>query len=951
VKHGKKVGMPFDKLENRIAGDVCTDTLQRYMLSTDASIFRKMPAAVVYPKNSGDVQQTVIFAVRQNFSVHARGAGSGLCGAAVGDGIVVDFTRYMNRLLQFNEKEGWFECEPGYRMGELITDIENCGLFFPPDPSSGEYATFGGMMATNASGSHSVKYGNVSDYLIDAEIVFADGKANRLSTIADTQINALPRNLQDLAALYRNNQENVESAYPQIKCNVAGYNLRGLVMEDRLVLHNLFAGAEGTLGIATKLRFKLIPKPASDSLVVAFFDDIVSAARAVQQTLLLGPSGIEIMDKSLLQLARETDDSLKKAIPANVDNVLLIEFDGSTDAGCAELAAKAQKLLLEANLTDSVHLAINSEEKKRFWAVRKAAVPLLYKLKGRKKILALVEDATVPIDRLTEFFKGLYAIFNNYNVRFVIYGHIAKGLLHTRPLLDLKDPNDVTLLRILADDVFDLVDGLHGTVSGEHGDGRLRTAYISRRYPSIYDLFLQTKRLLDPKGVFNPDIKIKDDPAQMASNLRFGKKYHSMDPRNLQLNWNEGFSNEVEKCHGCSKCTTVTNATRMCPVYKFTRDESASPKSKANVLRAITSGAVEDSLLQQKACRRVMELCFNCGSCKVECPSNINIPKLVMEAKAKQVNFSGSSVTDFITGHVGTAARWIHKTAPLVNKAIQLPAIKKLNQRLTGLSSDHNLALFNKRSLYSRLPYVVSGDTNRNVLYYAGCYAGYMRPNIGVASVRVLNLLGYTVYILPQDCCGLPALSKGMTSAARRQIKKNCSAWKQHIDRVDAIAVSCSSCGSALMQDWKYLVDGPVVEKISRKTVHISKLIMENRAKIEPLSIGKKIAYHQPCHLRLQEEGRSSIELLMSIPEIIFKDLKSHCCGMAGSWGLVAKNQVLSKTIGEQLITRINNSGADLAVTDCPTCEIQMSHLGKRPVVHPVEVTWACLVNPECPYP
>ncbi|MCG6893456.1 MAG: FAD-binding protein [Desulfobacteraceae bacterium] len=940
MTNGTDILPPFDRLAVRIEGEVCTAFLQRYMLSTDASIFRKMPAAVVYPRNTEDVARTVRFAARHRLSVHARGAGSGLCGAAVGDGIVVDFTRHMNRLLRLDEEEGWFECEPGYRMGELAADIEHTGLFFPPDPSSGEYATFGGMTATNASGAHSVKYGNVADYLLDAEIVFADGEARRLSAIAASSTASLPAHLQELAVLYETNRDAIEKAYPPIRYNVAGYNLRGLVTDGCLVLHRLFAGAEGTLGIATRLRFRLISKPAADSLVVAFFDDILSAARAVQQVMPLGPSGIEIMDKSLLHIAREVDGRLRSAIPGDADNVLLIEFDGATSQACAEAASAAKGRLETEGLTHRAHLAVGEDEKKRFWAVRQAAVPLLYKLKGRKKIIALVEDATVPVHRLVEFFEGLYAVFERHGVRFVIYGHIAKGLLHSRPLLDLKDPADVRLLQVLADEVYELVSGLDGTVSGEHGDGRLRTAYVRLRYPLLYPLFQKTKELLDPEGLFNPDIKLNDNPSQMAEDLRFGASYRSADLDRLHLNWDEGFCNEAEKCHGCSKCTTTTNATRMCPVYKFTREESASPKAKANVLRAIISGAMDDRLLHETACRRVMDLCVNCGSCRMECPSNVNIPKLAMEAKAQYVARGMASVTDRITAHVGTAARLLHRTAPLIAPVVRAPAVRALNERLTGLSAERDLALFDKRSLYARVPRVTEGDSGRQVLYYAGCYAGYMRPEVGVACVETLQGLGFTVHVPPQGCCGLPAVTKGMSAAARRQVNRNLSAWRRLLGRVEAVAVTCSSCGYALMQDWRYLVEGRDVEAVSCKTVHITRLLQDHRDRLARPFSGKTVAYHQPCHLRLQKDARSSIELLAETPGLTLVDLRSHCCGMAGSWGLAAKNQTLSRTIGGQMASRLAASGADWAVTDCPTCEMQMRHMGSVPVRHPVEMYW-----------
>jgi FAD/FMN-containing dehydrogenase/Fe-S oxidoreductase len=933
---------PFDELAARIRGEVWTDALRRYQLSTDASIFRKMPAAVVYPRCAADVQETVRFAVRQGLSVHPRGAGSGLCGSAVGDGVVVDFSKFMHRLLRLELQQGWFECEPGFRLGELEAALKGSGHWFPPDPSSGEYATFGGMCATNASGAHSVKYGNVADYLLDAEVVFADGSLEMLSALQAADPDHLHRPLAQLARLYKQHAPAIETAYPPIACNVAGYNLRGLLSDGRLRLHRLLCGAEGTLAVTTRLRLGLIPKPAADTLVVAFFDDIVQAALAVQQAMALQPAGIEVMDKSLLRLACDTDATLRKAIPDGIDNVLLIEFDGPSAEACAGPAEDLRRQLTAEGLCREAHVAVSAEEKERFWAVRKAAVPTLYRLKGRRKILALVEDAAVPVERLVPYFQGIYALFERLKVPFVVYGHIAKGLMHTRPLLDLKDPNDLELLKPIADGVYELVDALGGTVSGEHGDGRLRSAYVKRKYPSIYDLFVRTKQLLDPQGVFNPEIKLGDDPWQMTCNLRYGREYRGQHTATLRLNWSGAFLEEVERCHGCSKCTTLTTATRMCPVYKFTRDEDAAPKAKANVLRALISGVVAQKSLYRRALRRVMAQCVNCGSCHLECPSNVNIPKLAMEAKAQYVARYGAAWSEWLTAQVEPAARLTHPLDPVAAPLWRHPPAARLAARCFGLAPQRQMIRFDRRPLATRLPTLIEGNGPR-VLYYAGCYAAYIRPALGEAAVEVLRRMGCRVHLPRQFCCGLPQLSKGMTVAARRAVRRNLDSWGRLLAEVDSVVVTCSSCGYALMQDWSYLVDQRQAARVAAKTTHISHLIQSHGQGLPLGAVSRTLAYHQPCHLRLQTQAASSQHLLRQVPGVRLMDLHSHCCGMAGSWGLLARNYLLSVTIGADMTRKLAASGADLGVTDCPTCQMQMEHLGRQLIRHPVEIVRASL--------
>lgn len=927
----------FTHLSIELEGELHCDLLRRTMLATDGSIYKKLPACVIYPKSDRDVSKTIRFAREYKLTVHARGSGSGLCGSALGEGIVLDFTKYMNRLINLELESRWFECEPGYRFGELEQELVDSNLFFPPDPSSGEYASFGGMYGTNASGAHSVKYGNVSDYILDACVQFANSSSCYLSEIENTPPDQLPENLSALADLYNQNIEKIESSYPDIRCNVAGYNLRSLVNNGKLTLQKMFAGAEGTLGVVTRLRFKLHEKPAYDSLVVAFFDDIISSAKAAQKVIPMKPSGIEIMDKSLLKLARENDPHLRDKIPGDIDNLLLIEFDSNSKEEAAQLAEKAREILITEKLSSQSHLAATQEEKEKFWAVRKAAVPILYKLKGEQKILALIEDAAVPVNGLVDYFEGIYRILNGHNLKFVVYGHIAKGLMHTRPLLNLKDGKDIALMKVLADEVYDLVSGIGGTVSGEHGDGRTRSVYIKKRYPDIYPLFLETKRLLDPDNMFNPEIITHHDPDQVASDLRFGAQYSATEIKGMQLVWNEGFLNQVETCHGCSKCTTVTAVTRMCPVFKITRDEAAAPKAKANVLRALISGVIEDRYLFKDQFQQVVNQCINCGSCYQECPSNVNIPKLSLEAKAQFVQQHGVSLRNRIVTNIESAARFTHRFSNLMKPILDLSLTKKITEKAIGVSSQRKPVAFSTKPLRKRVA-TKSGDGSSKVLYFAGCYASYIKPEIGEAAVKVLTRLGKTVLVPEQHCCGLPMLSKGMVKEARNKMQQNLKQWAHLLAEVDHLAVTCSSCGLSLMQEWSYLQADDVIEEIKSKVVHISALVNAHSDQLQFNNSGKKLGYHMPCHLKVQQQADSSIQLLKRIPGIKVNDLKSNCCGMAGNWGMFKENYQLSKEIGSMMINRLETSEVDVGVTDCPTCRIQMEQFSQKPILHPIEI-------------
>ena len=930
----------FSKLKHKISGDVYWDPIRVYMLSTDASIYRREPAAVVYPKSTRDVVRTLKFAAARGLSIHSRGAGSGLCGSAIGTGIVIDFTRYMNRLIKIDGDQSCFECEPGYRFGELEAVLVGKNLFFPPAPSSGEYATFGGMYATNASGAQSVKYGNVADYILDAEVVLGSGEVITLADIFARPYDQLSENLKSLYSLYADQAQKIEASYPQIRYNSTGYNLRSLVINERLDLSKLLAGSEGTLGIVTRLKLKLAPKPSHDSLVVAGFDDIVSSARAVQKILPMGPSGIEILEKSLLQLVRENDPGLKDKIPGDVDNILLIEFDGSEEETSRQ-AQEVQQLLEAENLAASIRMAVTDDEKTKLWHIRKAAMPILYKLKGSKRILPLIEEAAVPTDQLVPYFEGITAILTGHQLDFVIYGHIAKGLLHTRPLLNLKDPGDVRLLKPLADEVFALVYSLGGAVSGEHGDGRIRSAYIQKQYPEIYDLFLETKRLLDEKNIFNPEIITTHDELQVEKHLRFGDGYEVISLKGEALNWQEGFGREVEKCHGCSKCTTITTATRMCPIYKFTRDEAAAPKAKANILRGLISGVIEDRALYETAFQHVIEQCVNCGSCFAECPSNVNIPKMATEARAQYVRRFGPSFENRLVVNAELAGRTTRKFSGAIKTLMDLKPVKKLGQYVTGISAQRDFPAFESRSLFERIG-PQEGRGNPTVLYFAGCYAAYLKPQIGQSAVSVLTSMGMTVVTPPQHCCGLPMLSKGMVKEAAAKVRQNLEKWQALVDTVDHIVVTCSSCGFSLMKEWQSILNDEITSRVKDKVIHISTLLNNYFDRLKLGTCDLHLAYHAPCHLKIQNDPNSSVQLLSRIEGVVVQDLKSHCCGMAGSWGLTADHYNLSKQIGADMISKLNDSAASVGVTDCPTCRMQMEDFSGKEIKHPVEIVNHC---------
>jgi Fe-S oxidoreductase len=375
----------------------------------------------------------------------------------------------------------------------------------------------------------------------------------------------------------------------------------------------------------------------------------------------------------------------------------------------------------------------------------------------------------------------------------------------------------------------------------------------------------------------------------------------------------------------------------MCPVYKATRDESATPRAKANLLRLLISGTIDGSQLYHQTFQSVISQCISCGSCFHECPSGVDIPKMAMEARAAAISRFGPSFHQKLVVNTECAGKAAGKFAELMTPFLDIPAVKTLGEKITGIASRRRLPHFVKIPLFEQIPFI-SGCGSPKVLYFVGCFAAYLQPSIGIAAISVLSSMGMTVLTPKQHCCGLPMLTKGMTRQARERIAANFSSWGRMLASVDYIAVSCSSCGLALMQDWSFLEDSVFVRSVRKKLIHISRLINCYSDRLQTKPSGVRLFYHTPCHLKPQPEPDSSIQLLRSLKGAIIESPVTSCCGMAGAWGLSADHFDLSLAIGSDMLQQFNASRADVGVTDCPTCNLQMTQFGVKPIRHPVEI-------------
>ena len=947
-------------LQPLIEGDIVIDEITRYLLSTDGSFYKIIPTAVVYPKNENDVVKVARYCYKNKISIHPRGGGSGLGGQSLGKGIILDFTKYMNKIVSIDFEKQEAIVEPGVRLGELEKKLREKGFFFPPDPSSRDYCTIGGNIGTNASGSHSVKYGNVSDYVESLEVVLFNGEKIITGNKTLEQVNTLPesnekRIYKEMITLLNENDSIINSHYPKVRFNVSGYELRGLIINESINLTRVFVGSEGTLGIVVKAKLRFRKAPKYTALIVAYFDDLEKAGKAVWETLQKHPSAIEIMDKTLLDLARAKYPSLDKSLPRNLKYMLLIEFDGNNLEKLNE-ESKNVAVMLKNKLNLAFHVAASTDpqEQKLLWETRKAAVPLLYKLNlDGRKIVGFIEDGAVPPETLPKYMLSLYAISQKYDIPMAIYGHASKGLLHVRPFVNLKDPIDIEKMEKIMVEVAEIIWELKGTVSGEHGDGRVRSFLMKKQYGPLYEVFKQVKNVFDPVNILNPDVKTgnKQNKMIVPGEVRYGPEYKATVFPDFILNWeNDEFQEVVETCHGCSKCTTVTSVTRMCPVYKQIREEYASPKAKANVWRGIISSElpIEDTL-NSPIFKQLMFDCVGCQSCYLECPSNVNIPKLALEGKAQIVKRQGIGLREKLLSSFGIIGRISSPVAPIINFFASLKISKWLVEKTLKITKERELPRFQKKSFIKQFRhkygerYVPEGPVNGKVVYFVGCSANLTDPQIGESLVNVLAKNNVEVVVPKQNCCGVPMIANGDIERAKKYALKNIQQLYPYVEQGYDVIVTCSSCGLALKQEWNDLLSSEEAKIISKNTYHFSEYLLKLKEKgklnedFEQVNVS--LGYHWSCHLKAQKDAKDkSYELLKIIPGVSVTPIDEGCCGIAGTWGYKKENYDLSIKIGSGLIKKLKETEIQYGSTDRPTCKLQMEHGSKKAVLHPVEI-------------
>jgi anaerobic glycerol-3-phosphate dehydrogenase C subunit len=937
-----------------VRGEVFADIVHRAAYSTDASIYRIVPQCIVAPRDAGDVAAAVRYATAAGIPVAARGAGSGLAGESLCAGIVFDMTRYMNGIISVDDNGRRVTCEPGVVLDDLNRCLAEFGTKIGPDPSSANRAVIGGCVANNSTGSHSLQFGYIGDYVDNIQAVLADGAVVEFENDFDPERAECDRAAsiaKECLAVLAGKETVISRALPQSKRNRSGYNIAGVCHNGRMDMARLLAGSEGTLAIFTRITLRTVAVPPVKGLLQLEFDSLEKMARAVPAIVDSGAATCELMDRGLIDMAFKALPQYRDILPAGAAAVLLVEHVGQTQQQVKDKIDRTDAAV--GHLASGRTVVLEPEKQKRLWKSRKDAGPLLYRKRSRKHPAEFMEDVSVDYRRLADYIAGLQKIGRRYDIEISFFGHAGDGELHSRPFLDLSDPADVQKMRAIADDVFALAWSLGGSISGEHADGLVRAAFVRQQYgDEYYELLCKIKNIFDPHGLMNPGKIINSDPDVMVKNLRRARKLLPERVRTDLLFEKDELALEIEQCYGCGLCLSRDSDLRMCPVFRAMGEELASSRAKANVLHFWATGQLEQKDFESAEFRKFLDLCVNCKACLLQCPSGVDISALMMAARAQYARQKGLRRAERILSHNRYLSMLGSVFSPLSNLVMRLPISRKLLEKFAGVDQRRTMPRFKRRSfLKAGRKYLASYDPierpTDKVAYFVDTYANYNDPELGFAVLEVLRHNDIDVILPKQLPAPLPAIMYGDVGRARKDLSYNVRQLAQAVRGGYKIVCSEPSAALCLKQELRHFVAGDDAKLVSENTYELMNYLLElyRQGKLKAPAtkpMHEEFVYHLPCHLCVIADGTASIRLLQELCGAKVTDLKAGCCGLAGTFGMQKKNYDLSSQIAAGLKEALEKSPTRNVLTECAACKMQIEHISDCVVSHPIKVLADC---------
>jgi len=991
TEQDKRSGSLAAALQAACDGAVRFDEYTRVLYATDGSIYSAQPAGVVFPRDVEDVRAAVRVAADHDAPVLPRGAGTSLAGQTVGPGcVVLDLSRHMDEIQAIDPDEQTAVVQPGVVQDDLDAALEPHGLRFAPDPASSNRATIGGGIGNNSTGAHSVRYGITDAYVEECAVVLADGSLihTRDVVLDSPEWDRIVSKDDREAAIYRtvralveDNADEMESRYPKLKRSVSGYNLQKVIREDEeseaataasedragdareegnrvINLSKLLVGAEGTLGIVVEATLSLVTRPDETALAVCCYDDLLEALAAVPEALDLEASAVELMDDEVFRLAADSAEYAEYAepIPEGTEATLMLEFDSEVVDDLPDAVAAATTNLVDEGAAFGSLEALSPAKQDRLWKLRKAAIPLLMSMEGDPKPYPFVEDASVPPAELAEYVAGFQEILETHDTTAAYFAHAGVGTLHIRPVLNLKDGDDVETMRAIADDVTDLVAEHNGSFSGEHGDGLARTEFNPKLYgPDLWEAFKELKSAFDPDWRLNPGKVVYrgENSTDIRDHLRYGPDYASLKPRTtLDFDDEGGFSHLVELCNGCGTCRQ-TGSDVMCPTYRATEEEIATTRGRANLLRAAISGDIDPSeLYSERFQSDVLDLCIGCKGCQSDCPTGVDLAKLKAEVKHQYHDREGTSLRERLFANVDRLSSLGSTFAPLANRATKVPGARTALEKTVGIAAERTLPTFQRETLVDwygeRGPQIDAETATAGVVLYPDTDTNYSNPVVGKAAVEVLEAVGIRVAIPELGPTGRAAYSQGLLEAAADQGRALLDDLEPYLERGWAVLFVEPSDAAMVIDEYRSLLDDERVETLAANAFGVCEYLDAHRLDEDLSFDGDAIAdtqltFHGHCHQKARGADHHAVGVLRRAGYPV-EPVDSGCCGMAGSFGYEANHYELSRAIGsilrDQLEDHTRRDGTETTVVAPGTsCRTQIGDFeGYDRPTHPIEL-------------
>jgi FAD/FMN-containing dehydrogenase/Fe-S oxidoreductase len=960
-------------LREAVSGEVYFDRLSRALYSTDASVYQIVPLGVVSPRNEADVAAVVRICSRFSVPITARGGGTSQAGQAIGAGLVLDFSKHLNRILEINAGERWARVQPGCVLDDLNRELKPLGLQFAPDISTSNRATVGGMLANNSSGAHSVIHGKTIDHVLGMRVMLADGGIIEAAPLSDSDVQRKCTQEDLEGACYRQvtrlarvHADEIDRRYPKILRRVGGYNLDRFVVASAggipFNLTGLFVGSEGTLGITLEAKLRLIELPKAKALLVIHFTELLDALAATPGILEHAPAAVEVIDRYVLDSTRLNPEAarLRDFLEGDPGGILIVEFYGDR---LEDLPARLD--VLEQDLRRRgwgyhYHRATDDAAQGRIWKLRKAALGLSMAEKGDAKAISFVEDAAVAPKHLRDYIAEVLALVKAHGTSAGVYAHASVGCLHVRPVIDLKTEDGVQRFESIANAVSDLVLKYGGALSGEHGDGLVRSPFQEKMFgPALYGAFRELKRTFDPQGLFNPG-KIVDSPP-LRANLRYGPSYVTPDvPTLFDFSADGGIVRAAELCAGVGECRKKREGT-MCPSFQATGEEQHSTRGRANALRLALTRQLGFTGLTDPVLAEALDLCLECKACKSECPTNVDMARLKAEFLHQYYERAGLPWRNWLFGNVSKLSRRGLKHPRLFNRVMRSRPARWLNEMLFGIDRRRMPPALASGQARARFHELCGGSQQSGtpVLLFVDTFADCFEPAVGSAALNVLRLAGCEpVCGLPEAgelvCCGRPMISNGMLVQAQRNAQVNVEHLYPWAASGKPIVACEPSCILTIKDDYPALLKGDArcqAEVVAAQCRTFEDFLDECLATKQLAAVArfpagpKRILLQGHCHQRALVGMGPTMRLLRRIPGAEVIDLDAGCCGMAGSFGYEKEHYEVSRLVGEQrLFPAVRQTAAETVIV-APgfSCRLQIHHFTGRTALHPASLLWSLL--------